>query len=43
MSDSKALTEEEQYQLNGEGFVFLLAGTETTAVGCLLWTSMTDP
>ena len=42
MSDSKALTEEEEYQLNGEGFVFLLAGTETTAVGRLLWTSRTD-
>ncbi|KAL6707625.1 hypothetical protein ACN47E_003975 [Coniothyrium glycines] len=31
MSDSKALTEEEKYRYSGEGFNFLLAGTETTA------------
>lgn len=33
--DSKILTEEEKsmYRLSGEGFNFLLAGTETTAVG----------
>lgn len=38
LMDSKALPEEEKsmYRLSGEGFNFLLAGTETTAVsGCL--------
>jgi cytochrome P450 len=32
MGDSKSLTEEEKYRFQGEGFNFLLAGTETTAV-----------
>jgi cytochrome P450 len=32
MGDSKTLTEEEKFRFNGEGFNFLLAGTETTAV-----------
>jgi hypothetical protein len=32
MGDAKSLTEEEKFRYNGEGFNFLLAGTETTAV-----------
>jgi cytochrome P450 len=32
MGDSQTLTEEEKFRFNGEGFNFLLAGTETTAV-----------
>lgn len=32
MSNAKTMTEEEKYRYNGEGFNFLLAGTETTAV-----------
>lgn len=32
MGDRKDMSEEEKYRYNGEGFNFLLAGTETTAV-----------
>lgn len=32
MSNPKTLSEEEKYRFSGEGFNFLLAGTETTAV-----------
>jgi cytochrome P450 len=35
MGGSKTLTEEEKYRYSGEGFNFLLAGTETTAVSSI--------
>lgn len=34
MGKDKSMSEEEKYRYNGEGFNFLLAGTETTAVCC---------
>lgn len=33
IGDERTLTEEQRYRYSGEGFNFLLAGTETTAVG----------
>jgi cytochrome P450 len=36
MGGEKTLTEEEKYRYSGEGFNFLLAGTETTAVSLTL-------
>ncbi|KAF2712348.1 cytochrome P450 monooxygenase-like protein [Pleomassaria siparia CBS 279.74] len=38
MSDPEALSEEQRYRFSGEGFNFLLAGTETTAATLTVFT-----
>lgn len=40
MGDRGDMSAEEKYRYNGEGFNFLLAGTETTAVSCPFYSSI---